>query len=97
MKNELEKAEKEHSGAFEKLGIVEGEMLDRIAKIEASQKRVEEMETNIKEEKHMEKKWIADKIESFHKFEKSYQEKEISFSRLLFGWTLSYFHFLQNE
>jgi len=85
LKNELENAEREHSEAFEKLGIVEGEMLDRIAKIEDSQKRVEEIETNIKEEKLMENEWIADKIESFRKFEKSYQEKEISFSRLLFG------------
>ncbi len=85
LKKELEEADRDQNEAFERLGLVEGEMVDRIARIEAKQKRVDELETSIEEEKIMGQEWIATKKESFHKFERLYEEKEMSFFRLLFG------------
>lgn len=58
------------------LGVVESERLDGLARIEAGEKRVEELKSLIERERKATEDEIAKRIASFHKFEKVYWLKE---------------------
>lgn len=73
---QLEAAKEELNSAVSKLGIVEEVRLDGIARIEASQKRVEEMEAAIKMQAEQVDKEVRNRIESFHKLASSYLAKQ---------------------
>lgn len=84
LSKELESSKNELTTATNKLGIVEDQRLDGIAKIEASQKRVEELEAHIEKEKKRTENEIYARIASFHKFEKGFLAKEkMTMDRLL--------------
>eukprot|EP01082_Thalassiosira_pseudonana_P009894 g8763.t1 g8763 contig34:45082-46637(-) len=84
LSKELESSKNELTTATNKLGIVEDQRLDGIAKIEASQKRVEELEAHIEKEKKRTENEISARIASFHKFEKGFLAKEkMTMDRLL--------------
>lgn len=72
----LTNAQNKFDTAVNRLGVVESERLDGIARIEASEKRVEELRVNIDGEMKKAHEDIGKRIASFHKFEKEYYSKE---------------------
>ena len=71
-----ENASGELKAAAKQMGVVESEHLEGLARIEASQKRVEELQVRMEEEKKAAEKEVASRIASFHKFEEAFRMKE---------------------
>mmetsp|Transcript_31900 Transcript_31900/g.68890 ORF Transcript_31900/g.68890 Transcript_31900/m.68890 type:complete len:409 (+) Transcript_31900:486-1712(+) len=72
----LRNAQNELDSAVSRLGIVESERLDGIARIEATEKRVAELKSDIEHDRKETEEEIAKRIASFQKWEKSYYAKE---------------------
>ena len=75
----LQTAQTDLENAMEQLGVVQSERLEGLARIEASEKRVEEVKAHIEQERKMTEKEIASRIASFQKFEKRFQAKDQAF------------------
>ena len=82
---ELENAKTELSATINKLGTVEEERLEGMAKIEASQKRVQKLEAQIENDRKRTDDEIASRIASFQKFEEAFREKEAPFLDIICG------------
>lgn len=72
---QLDDVKNELNSAVNKLGIVEEERLDGIARMEASQKRAEELEAAIEAERKQTEEDMRKRQESFHAFENSFHAK----------------------
>jgi len=75
----LQTAQTDLENAMEQLGVVQSERLEGLARIEASEKRVEEVKTHIEQERKMTEEEIASRIASFEKFEKRFWTKDQAF------------------
>eukprot|EP00804_Cyclotella_cryptica_P011430 CCRYP_016380-RA/>CCRYP_016380-RA protein AED:0.09 eAED:0.09 QI:166/1/1/1/1/1/5/193/454 len=81
----LEAAKLELNLAVNKLGAVEEKRLDGIARVEASQKRVKEMEASIEAETKRTDKEILQRIASFREFEKVFMSKHKPLNEMVCG------------
>eukprot|EP00579_Thalassiosira_antarctica_P008830 CAMPEP_0201901954 /NCGR_PEP_ID=MMETSP0902-20130614/54703_1 /ASSEMBLY_ACC=CAM_ASM_000551 /TAXON_ID=420261 /ORGANISM="Thalassiosira antarctica, Strain CCMP982" /LENGTH=534 /DNA_ID=CAMNT_0048435939 /DNA_START=139 /DNA_END=1745 /DNA_ORIENTATION=- len=72
----LQTAQNELDYTVNRLGTAESERLDGIAQIEASKKHVEELKSNIGNDRKKAEEEIANRIASFQKLEKMYWAKE---------------------
>ncbi|KAL7530602.1 hypothetical protein ACHAXR_003592, partial [Thalassiosira sp. AJA248-18] len=72
----LQNAQNKLDTAVNRLGIVESERLDGIARIEANEKLVEDLKVNIDSDRRKAEKEIRKRIASFQKFDKEYWMKE---------------------
>ena len=75
----LQTVQTDLENAMEQLGVVQSERLEGLARIEASEKRVEEVKAHIEQERKMTEEEIASRIASFEKFEKRFWTKDQSF------------------
>ena len=69
---QLHATKNELNTAVNKLGLVEEERLEGIAKMEASQRRVEELQASIEAGKSQTEVEIRKRIASFQKYERAY-------------------------
>lgn len=67
---QLEAAKNELNSAVETLGLAEKERVDGIARMEASQRRVEELEALIEADRRRTNDCIKKRIEDFRKYDK---------------------------
>ena len=67
---QLEAAKNELNSAVESLGLAEKERVDGIARMEASQRRIEELEALIEADKRKANDCIQKRIEAFQEYEK---------------------------
>lgn len=81
----LEEAKNELNSAVNELGIVEEKRLDGIARIEASQKRVKELEVAIEAETKRTDDEIRERIASFREFENSFKAKHKVLNEMAIG------------
>jgi len=81
----LEDAKNELNSAVNNLSIVEEKRLDGIARIEASQKRVKELEAAIEAETKRTDDEIRERIASFREFEKSFMAKHKVLNEMVSG------------
>ena len=65
--------------AVSQLGKVESERLDGIARIEASQQRIEDLKVQTQKKRSDANRELTERIESFRKFTNNYWEKEEKF------------------
>mmetsp|Transcript_14393 Transcript_14393/g.22204 ORF Transcript_14393/g.22204 Transcript_14393/m.22204 type:complete len:455 (-) Transcript_14393:86-1450(-) len=72
----LYQSQKEVQAATNKLGEVEKDRSDGFARIEESQRRVQELESSMEDERKRAMKVVNSRIASFHKFEKMYNEQD---------------------
>lgn len=72
----LRNAQNELDSAVSRLGIVESERSDGISRIEATEKRVAQLKSDMEHDRKKTEEEIANRIVSFQKWEKSYHAKE---------------------
>lgn len=75
----LQTSQNDLDNAVSKLGKVESERLDGIARIEASQQRIEDLKVQTEKKRDDANAELTARIESFRKFTRKYWEKEEKF------------------
>ena len=75
----LQTAQTDLENAMEQLGVVQSERLEGLVRIEASEKRVDEVKAYIEQEQKITEEEIASRIASFKKFEKRFWTKDQAF------------------
>ena len=75
----LQTAQTDLENAMEQLGVVQSERLEGLVRIEASEKRVDEVKAHIEQERKMTEEEIASRIASFKQFEKRFWTKDQAF------------------
>jgi hypothetical protein len=80
---QLDAAKNELNSAVSKLGIVEEERLDGIARMEASQMRVDDLQKLIEIDRKKADDDIQRRVASYHKFEKSIISKHKALNEMM--------------
>ena len=71
----LETSQNDLDTAANRLGIVESERLDGLARIEESEQQINEIKSQMEKERKEAEDEISSRIDAFHKFEKAYWAK----------------------
>jgi chromosome segregation ATPase len=83
LNKQLDDAKHELNSTVNKLGTVEEERLEGIARVEACQKRIDIIEKLMEAEERQTNETRCKRIEAFHEFEKAFIAKQQSWNGLL--------------